>query len=68
MSEAPKRTKETVSQEYYNLCTKVGHASYQVATIQKDIELMHSAMKDLNLEAAALTKAAEEAAKAAPSA
>ena len=67
MSEAPKRTKETVSQEYYNSCTKVGHV-LPSRDYPKDIELMHSAMKDLILEAAALTKAAEEAAKAAPSA
>jgi hypothetical protein len=69
MSEPTKRTKEDIAREYSNLCTKAGHAAYQVATIQKDIELMHSTMRDLNLEAAAVAKAEQdEAAKGAPSA
>jgi len=57
-----KRTKEEIAREYSNLCTKAGHAAYQVATIQKDIELMHQTMRDLNLEAAAADKAEKEAA------
>jgi hypothetical protein len=66
--EAKSRTKEDISRDYSNLCTKAGHAAYQVATIQKDIELMQSTMRDLNLEAAAAAKAEEEAkSKEAPS-
>lgn len=52
-----KRTKEEIAREYSNLCTKAGHAAYQVATIQKDIELMQSTMRDLNIEAASATSA-----------
>lgn len=55
-----KRTKEDIAREYSNLCTKAGHAAYQVATIQKDIDLMQATMRDLNLEAAAADKAEAE--------
>lgn len=60
---AEPRTKEVIAREYSNLCTKAGHAAYQLVTIQKDIELMQQAMRDLNLEAASVEKAEREAAE-----
>lgn len=60
MSETKKRTKEAIAREYSELCTKAGHAAYQIATIQKDIDLMQSTMRDLNLEAAAVSRAEQE--------
>lgn len=61
------RTKEQIAREYSNLCTKAGHAAYQIATIQKDIDLMHSTMRDLNIEAARVDQE-EQKAKEAPNA
>lgn len=60
-----KRTKEVISREYANLATRVGHANYQIHTLQKDIELHLSTMRDLNLEAAAAENAEKQAAAAA---
>lgn len=62
-----KRTKEEIARDYSNLCTKAGHAAYQIATIQKDIDLMHSTMRDLNIEAARVDQE-EQKAKEAPNA
>lgn len=56
----PIRTKDQISREYSALCTKAGHAHYNLVTIQKDIEMMQAAMRDLNLEAAAVAKAEAE--------
>lgn len=62
-----KRTIEEIQREYGQLCAKAGNAQYQVATIQKEIDLINDRLRDLNLEAAAVqaaeAKAAQEAAK-----
>lgn len=58
-----KRTVEIVHREYSQLCAQAGHLSYQVATLAKDLDLVHETLRSLNLEAAKLK--AEESAEAA---
>lgn len=59
------RTLEQVTQEYSQLCSKAGHAQYQIHVHTKDLELINKELRDLNFEAAAIqNKAKEEAAKA----
>lgn len=50
----PPRSKDDVARDYTSLCNRVGHARYQIATLEKDIEMNLSTMRDLNLEAASL--------------
>lgn len=55
-----------IQQEYQMLCTKAGHVQYQIFTLQKDLDVLNSTLRDLNLEAsesktAEDAKAAEEA-------
>lgn len=62
----PERTLQDIQQEYNGLCNKAGHLQYQIFTFKKDLDLVNSALRDLNFEAAALQantakKAAEEA-------
>lgn len=65
MSEEKKaRTVAEISQEYQGLCTRSGHLQYQINTMQKDLDLLNSTMRDLNFEAAAVQQK-EAAAKAA---
>lgn len=77
MSEAqatqkPDRTMQEIQNEYTSVCNKVGHINYQISTSKRDLELLYSALRDLNFEAAALQakqkqKADEEAAASAES-
>lgn len=59
----PSRTIPEIQQEYTNLCTKVGQLQYHIYTLEKDLEMANSSLRDLNLEAASV-KGAEETAKA----
>lgn len=56
MSET-KRTIETIHKEYSELCAKAGHLNYQIYTLSKDLELVNQQLRDLNLEASALSAA-----------
>ncbi len=48
----PARTVEAIQNEYTQLCVRAGHTQYQIAQLQKDLELMNRSLRDLNLEAA----------------
>ncbi len=70
--EAPKpRTVDDLRREYAHMCSRAGNLSYEIDAKQKDLDLLHKAMRNLNLEAAKLSteeaaaKAAEAAAQAA---
>lgn len=55
MSEEKKvRTMDDIQKEYTQLAAKAGHVHFQVTGLSQDLELISKAMKDLNLEAAAL--------------
>ncbi len=60
----PSKTIQDIQQEYQGLCTKLGHMEYQVYTINKDIELLKSTLRDLNFEAASVQSKNAEIAKA----
>jgi len=57
-----KRTVEVIQREYSNLCAKAGHVYYQIATLEKDLELISASLRDLNIEAATAAKEAAPAA------
>jgi hypothetical protein len=59
----PVRSKEDITREYSSLCTRLGHAQYNLEQIKKDIALMISAAQDLNIEAATAPSAADAVAK-----
>ncbi len=59
----PPRTKVEIEQDYGRLCSRLGHATYQVHVLTRDIELMQNTLRDLNLEAASVAKLEAEAAK-----
>lgn len=62
------RTLNQVGSEYQNLCVKAGNTQYQIVTLQKDLDIMNQALRDLNNEAFQLQqdeKAANAAALAA---
>lgn len=61
MSETNKRTIAEIQTEYQNLCLKAGHLQYQVYTFSKDLDMVNTELRALNLEAAAV-KAAEASA------
>ena len=54
------RALEAISQEYQQLCYKVGQNQYQIYVLKKDIEMMNEQIRNLNFEAAASQKAAAE--------
>jgi hypothetical protein len=65
MSDKKERSLDEIKQDYNNLCARAGHASYQIKVLSDDLELLHSQLKDLNLEAAAIAaKKPVEAAEA----
>ena len=67
-ADSKERTVEQIQQEYTQLCVKAGHTQYQIAQLKRDIDLMNSTLRDLNLEAAAAqarSLAADAAKKAA---
>jgi len=64
MSEEKKaRTIGEIQGEYQTLCTKAGHIQYQISTLNKDLDLLNTSMRDLNFEAAKVSREAEEAKK-----
>ena len=58
------RTLEQITQEYSQLCSKAGHAQYQVHVHTKDLEIINGQLRDLNFEASAIQAKAKEAAEA----
>lgn len=59
-----KRTLDTIRTEYSQICSQAGHIQYQIATLSKDLELLNSQLRDLNMEATKLSKEQVEAPKA----
>lgn len=57
------RDLETIQNQYQGLCLKLGHLEYQVYVFNKDIEMIKSTLRDINLEASAAKAKADEAAK-----
>jgi hypothetical protein len=49
------RTFLDIQQEFTNVCTKAGHLQYQITAHQNDLDLLNKQMRDLNLEAAAVS-------------
>lgn len=47
---------EVITKEYGDLCAKAGHIQYQISVLTSDLEALNLKLKDLNLEAAALSK------------
>jgi prefoldin subunit 5 len=62
--EKPNRSIEEIHQDYSRICSQAGHVQYQIAVLSKDLELLNSQLKDLNLEAAKVQAAKEAEAKA----
>lgn len=58
-----KRTLEVIHREYSQMCSQAGHLGYQIVTLQKDLDLLHTQLRELNFEAAKL-QADEKAAPA----
>lgn len=58
MSEVAKspRAVSDIQSDYQNLCLKAGHIQYQIFALSKDLELVNSSLRDLNLEAAEIAK------------
>lgn len=50
-----------IQSEYQQLCTRLGHVTYQVHGLQKDADLIKQSLLDLNLEAVAAQQAGEKA-------
>lgn len=62
MSEAKvPREIAVIQSEYQQLCTKLGHISYQIDALSKDAAIVNSSLRELNLEAVASQQAAAEA-------
>lgn len=63
MSEPKKqRTIQEIQEQYQGLCLRAGHLQYQIHAHEIDLRLVNDQLRDLNLEAASV-KAAEEEAK-----
>lgn len=58
------RTIEQIKEEYAALCQKAGHLQYQIFIFEKDLEMVNSSLRDLNLEAAKVQREADEKEKA----
>lgn len=50
--EKVERSLQEIQQEYTGLALKAGQAQYQIVTIQKELDMLNSQMRDLNFEAA----------------
>jgi prefoldin subunit 5 len=61
------RTMADIQNEYGRLCANAGQIQYQVSELNKDLALVNSTLRELNLEASKL-KEAEAKAAAAPAA
>lgn len=61
MSEEKKpKTVDDLQKEYTNLCTKAGHLQYQISTLKAELELVNSALKNINIEASQLAAEAKK--------
>lgn len=54
IADAPTRSFQDVQNEFGALCARAGHLQYQIYTFKKDLDLINSQIRDLNLEAAAI--------------
>lgn len=50
-----------IQSEYQQLCTKLGHVTYQINALSKDSELLNASLRELNIEAIEFQKAADAA-------
>lgn len=52
MSEEAKKERSSgqIQNEYQNICAKLGHIEYSIERMNKDKEILVSALRDLNLE------------------
>lgn len=68
MEEKKHRSVQEIQGEYQNLCAKAGHIQYSIKCFQDDLALVNNSLKELNLEAAASSRADAEKAKESKSA
>lgn len=59
------RSSAEIQNEYQNLCARAGHIQYTIDVMQKDLERMNAALRDLNNEHAQVKQAEAAAAEAA---
>jgi hypothetical protein len=50
------RTMDVITKEYSDVCAKAGHIQYQVGVLSNELATLNDKLKELNLEAAALSK------------
>jgi hypothetical protein len=50
------RTMDVITKEYSDVCAKAGHINYQIGVLSADLSALNAKLKELNLEAAALSK------------
>lgn len=62
MEEKKHREVSQIQLEYQQLCVRAGDIQYRVQALKKDLELVNSNLRDLNLEAAAAHGAQQKAA------
>lgn len=62
MSEETKKPRAVaeIQQEFQRLCARAGFLEYQVYIHQSDLDTVNQTLKELNFEAAASARAAEE--------
>lgn len=63
----PERTVQQIQEEYQQLAFRAGNNQYQIYTLERDLDVLNSKMRELNFEAAAAqqAEAAKKAAEAA---
>lgn len=57
------RTMLDVNKDYQMGCIKAGQLQYQIVTLQKDLDILNSTLRDLNFEGAHLQAVSAEAEK-----
>jgi hypothetical protein len=50
-TETKTRTVEDIQQEYQQGCLRAAHLQYQISALSKDLDILNSSLRDLNLEA-----------------
>lgn len=63
MSNESKRSSQDIHTEYVRLCMRAGELQYKIGELDKELSMMNSTIRDLNLEYGAAIKAEEEAKK-----
>lgn len=53
------RTPEQIQQEYAQLCIKAGDLGYKIQAFQKDLDMVHGQLRDLNFEYVTAVNAAK---------